>query len=164
MMWMASCLNARMLNQLAAQVLDVAGRAVRPGITTEEIDVRSLPVGHRQRLLVTAPRAVSSQIIVHDATVARNAYPSPLNYRGFPKSCCTSVNEVVCHGIPDARALVDGDILNIDISVYYEGMHADLNETFCVGAFPRFRQLIAHLQFDHSLLQQAQKSRLATSC
>jgi len=56
-----------------------------------------------------------------------------LNYRGFPKSCCTSVNEVICHGIPDNRQLQDGDILNVDISVYYGGFHSDLNEMFLIG-------------------------------
>ncbi|KAF5817795.1 putative methionyl aminopeptidase [Helianthus annuus] len=61
------------------------------------------------------------------------AYPSPLNYHFFPKSCCTSVNEVICHGIPDARKLEDGDIVNVDISLYYEGVHGDLNGTFFVG-------------------------------
>jgi methionyl aminopeptidase len=71
--------------------------------------------------------------IVHNATIERNAYPSPLNYNRFPKSVCTSVNEIICHGIPDYRPLQDGDIVNIDVSVYYQGYHADLNETFFVG-------------------------------
>ncbi|KND91354.1 Methionine aminopeptidase 1, partial [Tolypocladium ophioglossoides CBS 100239] len=65
--------------------------------------------------------------------LARESYPSPLNYNHFPKSCCTSVNEVICHGIPDQRVLLDGDILNIDISIYHEGFHADLNETYYIG-------------------------------
>lgn len=71
--------------------------------------------------------------IVHEATVERGAYPSPLNYYKFPKSVCTSVNEVICHGIPDYRELRDGDIVNIDVSVYKDGFHGDLNETFLVG-------------------------------
>jgi methionyl aminopeptidase len=95
---------------IGREVLDIAGRAVRAGITCDEIDR-----------------------IVHEATVEREAYPSPLNYHKFPKSVCTSVNEVICHGIPDMRELVDGDIVNIDISVYKDGYHADLNETFFVG-------------------------------
>eukprot|EP00899_Mesostigma_viride_P025043 jgi/Mesvir1/5723/Mv09825-RA.2 len=95
---------------LGREVLDLAGRAVRPGVTTEEIDR-----------------------IVHEATIAAGAYPSPLNYHSFPKSCCTSVNEVICHGIPDRRPLEEGDIINIDISVCLDGYHGDLNETFCVG-------------------------------
>ncbi|TQV96744.1 methionine aminopeptidase 1 [Cordyceps javanica] len=65
--------------------------------------------------------------------VAAESYPSPLNYRNFPKSLCTSPNEVVCHGIPDQRVLLDGDILNLDISIFHEGYHADLNETYYVG-------------------------------
>jgi methionyl aminopeptidase len=61
------------------------------------------------------------------------SYPSPLNYNHFPKSVCTSVNEVICHGIPDQRVLLDGDILNIDVSLYHEGYHSDLNETYYIG-------------------------------
>lgn len=95
---------------LAREVLDIAVRAAKVGVTTEKIDE-----------------------IVHNACIERDAYPSPLNYYGFPKSCCTSVNEVICHGIPDDRELQDGDILNIDISLYHDGMHGDLNETICIG-------------------------------
>ncbi|KAL8868694.1 MAG: hypothetical protein Q9174_004821, partial [Haloplaca sp. 1 TL-2023] len=61
------------------------------------------------------------------------AYPSPLNYNHFPKSVCTSVNEVICHGIPDSRVLLDGDIVNLDVSLYHGGYHGDLNETYYVG-------------------------------
>jgi methionyl aminopeptidase len=96
--------------RIGREVLDIAGKAVRVGITCDEIDR-----------------------IVHEATIERDAYPSPLNYHRFPKSVCTSVNEVICHGIPDLRELKDGDILNIDVSVYKNGYHADLNETFLVG-------------------------------
>jgi methionyl aminopeptidase len=96
--------------RIGREVLDIAGRAVRVGITCDELDE-----------------------IVHNATIERNAYPSPLNYNRFPKSVCTSVNEIICHGIPDYRPLQDGDIVNIDVSVYYQGYHADLNETFFVG-------------------------------
>jgi len=96
--------------RIGRQALDIAHAAVKPGVTTDDIDR-----------------------IVHDFIISKDAYPSPLNYRWFPKSCCTSVNEVVCHGIPDARPLEDGDILNVDVSVFYKGFHADLNETFCVG-------------------------------
>ena len=91
-------------------VLNHAASFVRAGVTTEEID--------RQ---------------VHEKCIELGAYPSPLTYRGFPKACCTSVNEVICHGIPDKRPLVDGDICNVDISVFFKGFHADLNETFLVG-------------------------------
>ena len=66
-------------------------------------------------------------------THSTQSYPSPLNYNFFPKSVCTSLNEVICHGIPDQRVLVDGDILNLDVSLYHGGYHADLNETYYVG-------------------------------
>ena len=92
-------------------MLDIASAALRPGVTGEEIDK-----------------------IVFAATVERGCYPSPLNYHGFPKSLCVSVNEVICHGIPDSRPLEEGDIVNLDISLYTpEGFHADLNETFAIG-------------------------------
>lgn len=95
---------------IARGALDAGHNAVAAGVTTEEIDR-----------------------VVHEYTISQNAYPSPLNYRNFPRSCCTSVNEVVCHGIPDTRPLADGDIVNIDVSVYFGGYHADLNETYLVG-------------------------------
>ena len=93
------------------KVLDACAAAVRPGVTTDELDR-----------------------IAHEVTVAGGGYPSPLNYCSFPKSCCTSVNEVICHGIPDMRPLEDGDIVNLDISVYLNGFHGDLNETVLCGA------------------------------
>lgn len=96
--------------KVGREVLDIAAKAVRPGVTTDELDR-----------------------IVHEATVERGAYPSPLGYRGFPKSVCTSVNEVITHGIPDSRELVEGDIVNIDVTCYYHGFHGDLNETYPVG-------------------------------
>ncbi|XP_065493376.1 methionine aminopeptidase 1D, mitochondrial isoform X2 [Caloenas nicobarica] len=71
--------------------------------------------------------------IVHHEIIRQNAYPSPLGYGGFPKSVCTSVNNVVCHGVPDSRPLQDGDIINIDVTVYYNGYHGDTSETFLVG-------------------------------
>lgn len=70
---------------------------------------------------------------VHETTISANAYPSPLRYAGFPKSVCTSVNNVACHGIPDDRPLQDGDIINIDVSVYLNGYHGDCSRTFIVG-------------------------------
>jgi len=82
----------------------------QPGATTDEIDR-----------------------IVHEAVVSRGAYPSPLNYHSFPKSCCTSVNEVICHGIPDNRPLQEGDIINLDITCYLNGYHGDCSEMFVVG-------------------------------
>ncbi|EED79808.1 predicted protein [Postia placenta Mad-698-R] len=100
----------RTVCRLAREVLDIAASHVRPGITTDEIDE-----------------------IVHNETIKRNAYPSPLNYKGYPKSVCTSINEVICHGIPDQRRLQEGDIINIDVTLYYDGFHGDLNETYPVG-------------------------------
>jgi methionyl aminopeptidase len=97
--------------RMGRQVLEVAARALRVGVTTDEIDR-----------------------IVHDACIERDCYPSPLNYYNFPKSVCTSVNEVICHGIPDFREVQNGDIVNLDVTVYNRGgYHGDLNETFCVG-------------------------------
>ncbi|MFT3852326.1 MAG: type I methionyl aminopeptidase [Ilumatobacteraceae bacterium] len=95
---------------VAAEVLRLAGERVAPGVTTDEIDVH-----------------------VHDLCIERNAYPSPLNYNGYPKSVCTSVNEVICHGIPDSRPLQDGDIVNLDVTTYIGGVHGDTNATFLVG-------------------------------
>jgi methionyl aminopeptidase len=96
--------------KLGREVLDTAAKAVRVGVTTDEIDR-----------------------VVHEACIERSCYPSPLNYFNFPKSVCTSINEVICHGIPDFRELQDGDICNIDVSTYIDGMHGDLNETYFVG-------------------------------
>lgn len=94
----------------AAEILLRSGELVRPGTTTDEIDR-----------------------VVHDLSVEAGGYPSPLNYRGFPKSVCTSVNEVICHGIPDSRPLADGDIVNIDVTLFREGVHGDTSATFLVG-------------------------------
>jgi methionyl aminopeptidase len=100
----------RTSGRIAAQAVEVVGAAVRPGITTDELDA-----------------------VAHEFLVAHDAYPSTLGYRGFPKSSCTSLNEVVCHGIPDDTVLRDGDILNVDITAFHDGMHGDLNRTFLVG-------------------------------
>merc|ERR1712046_367800 len=70
---------------------------------------------------------------IHEFICSKGAYPSCLNYYNFPRSCCTSVNEIICHGIPDTRPLEDGDIINLDITAYIDGHHGDMNETFCVG-------------------------------
>lgn len=96
--------------RLAAEALLLAGDRLRVGMTTLEIDE-----------------------LVHKFLVDRGAYPSPLNYHGFPKSICTSVNEVVCHGIPSRRRLRDGDIINIDITCKLDGFHGDTSATFYVG-------------------------------
>ncbi len=96
--------------RIAAAAIDTVGDAIRPGITTDELDR-----------------------IGHEFLIANDAYPSTLGYRGFLKSLCSSVNEVVCHGIPDDTVLLEGDIVNIDITAFTNGMHGDTNRTFLVG-------------------------------
>ncbi len=96
--------------RLAARARDLVGEQVAPGVTTDELDR-----------------------IGHEFLCDHGAYPSTLGYKGFPKSLCTSVNEVVCHGIPDARVIEDGDIVNIDITAYLDGVHGDTNATFLAG-------------------------------
>ncbi|KAI6187502.1 Methionine aminopeptidase [Aphelenchoides besseyi] len=100
----------RLACKLGREVLDEGAAAVAVGVTTDELDR-----------------------VVHEACIERECYPSPLGYYKFPKSCCTSVNEVICHGIPDLRPLENGDLCNIDVTVYHRGFHGDLNETFFVG-------------------------------
>ncbi len=100
----------RAAGRIASRALDAVGEAVRPGVTTDELDR-----------------------IAHEFVVSHGAYPSTLGYRGYPKSCCTSVNEVICHGIPDDTVLREGDIVNVDITAYRDGYHGDTNRTFRVG-------------------------------
>ena len=95
---------------LAAEILARASEMVKPGVSTEEINR-----------------------FVHDYTVKKGAYPSPLNYNGFPKSVCTSVNNVVCHGIPGNYVLKDGDIINVDVTCTLKGYHGDTSKTLLVG-------------------------------
>ena len=100
----------RVAGRLAAQARDLVGSHVAPGVTTDELDR-----------------------IGHEFLCDHGAYPSTLGYRGFPKSLCASVNEVICHGIPDARVIEDGDIVNIDVTAYLHGVHGDTNATFLAG-------------------------------
>ena len=100
----------RVAGRLAAQALQEVGRHVAPGVTTDELDR-----------------------IGHEFLIDRGAYPSTLGYRGLPKSLCTSVNEVICHGIPDDTVVADGDIVNIDITAFIGGVHGDTNATFLAG-------------------------------
>ena len=100
----------RVAGRIAAQALAAGGSAVAPGVTTDEVDR-----------------------VVHEFLVDHDAYPSTLGYRGFPKSCCTSLNEVICHGIPDSTVIQDGDIVNIDVTAFIGGVHGDTNGTFLAG-------------------------------
>ncbi|MCF4006400.1 type I methionyl aminopeptidase [Corynebacterium uropygiale] len=100
----------REASRIAANALAAAGAAVKPGVTTDEIDR-----------------------VAHEYMCDHGAYPSTLGYRGFPKSCCVSLNEIVCHGIPDTTVIEDGDIVNIDVTAYKNGVHGDTNATFLAG-------------------------------
>lgn len=100
----------REASRIAANALELAGAAVAPGVTTDEIDR-----------------------IAHEYMIDHGAYPSTLGYRGYTKSCCVSLNEIVCHGIPDTTVIQDGDICNIDVTAYKDGVHGDTNATFLAG-------------------------------
>jgi methionyl aminopeptidase len=100
----------RRAGRAAREVLEAVGAHVEPGVTTDELDA-----------------------VVHEHALGLGAYPSPLGYHGFPKSVCTSVNEVICHGIPDDRPLAEGDIVNVDVTLYLDGVHGDTSTMFRVG-------------------------------
>ncbi|TCO56858.1 type I methionyl aminopeptidase [Actinocrispum wychmicini] len=100
----------RVASRIAARALQEGGKAVKPGATTDDVDA-----------------------VVHEFLLDNGAYPSTLGYRGFPKSCCTSLNEVICHGIPDSTVIEDGDIVNIDVTAFIGGVHGDCNATFLAG-------------------------------
>lgn len=110
----------RIAGRIAAQAMAAGAAVIAPGVTTDEIDE-----------------------VVHDFIVEHGAYPSTLGYRGFPKSCCTSVNEVICHGIPDARPLEDGDLVKIDVTAFYEGVHGDNCATYGCGELDEQSRLLA---------------------
>jgi methionyl aminopeptidase len=110
----------RAAGKIAAQAIQLVGEACRPGVTTDELDR-----------------------IGHEFVVSQGAYPSTLGYRGYPKSLCSSLNEVICHGIPDDTVLKDGDIINIDITAFKDGFHGDSNVTFMVGdVAPQVKELV----------------------
>ncbi|HKT01141.1 MAG TPA: type I methionyl aminopeptidase [Rugosimonospora sp.] len=109
----------RVAGRLAAQATVLAGEHCKPGVTTDEVDR-----------------------IVHEFLCDHGAYPSTLGYKGFPKSCCTSLNEVICHGIPDSTVIEDGDIINVDVTAYLDGVHGDTDATFCVGAVSEEARLL----------------------
>jgi methionyl aminopeptidase len=100
----------RKAGRIAARAIALVGEHAKPGVTTDELDR-----------------------IGHEFLISQNSYPSTLGYRGFPKSLCSSINEVICHGIPDDTLLQDGDILNIDITAFHDGYHGDSNVTFKIG-------------------------------
>jgi methionyl aminopeptidase len=109
----------RIAGRLAARALDEVGRGVAPGVTTDELDR-----------------------IGHEFLCDHGAYPSTLGYRGYPKSLCTSINEVICHGIPDDTVLREGDIVNVDITAFIGGVHGDTNATFTVGEVDETSRLL----------------------
>lgn len=109
----------RAAGTIAAQAIALVGEHCKPGVTTDELDR-----------------------IGHEFLIENGAYPSALQYRGFPKSICTSVNEVICHGIPDNTVLQEGDIVNIDITAFKDGFHGDSNQTFLVGQVKEEVQLL----------------------
>lgn len=110
----------RTAGRIAARAMAAGAAAIAPGVTTDEIDA-----------------------VVHDFLIAQDAYPATLNYRGFPKSCCTSVNEVVCHGIPDARPLEDGDLVKLDVTAFWDGVHGDNCATYACGEVDEESRLLA---------------------
>jgi methionyl aminopeptidase len=109
----------RHASDLAAQALQLGGEAVKPGAVTDDIDA-----------------------VIHEFLTDHGAYPSTLGYRNFPKSCCTSLNEVICHGIPDSTLIEDGDIVNIDVTAYTGGVHGDTNATFLAGEVSEENRLL----------------------
>jgi methionyl aminopeptidase len=109
----------RVAGKIAAQAMNAAAEIINPGVTTDDLDR-----------------------VVHEFLIDKGAYPSTLGYRGFPKSCCTSVNEVICHGIPDARPLEDGDIVKIDVTAYIQGVHGDTCATFFCGEVDQRSRLL----------------------
>ncbi len=109
----------REASRIAADALQAAGEACVPGATTDDVDK-----------------------VVHDYLVAHGAYPSTLGYRGFPKSCCVSLNEIVCHGIPDTQVIEEGDIVNVDVTAYKNGVHGDTNATFYAGEVSEENRLL----------------------
>jgi methionyl aminopeptidase len=100
----------RLASRIAATAMLEGSKVIAPGVTTDEIDR-----------------------VVHEYICDHHAYPSTLGYKHFPKSCCTSLNEVICHGIPDSTVIADGDIVNIDVTAYIDGVHGDTNATYLAG-------------------------------
>ncbi|MFZ3183284.1 MAG: type I methionyl aminopeptidase [Pseudomonas sp.] len=113
----------RIAGRLAAEVLEMIGEHVKPGVTTDQLNT-----------------------ICHDYIVnVQQAIPAPLNYKGFPKSICTSINHVVCHGIPNEKPLKDGDVLNIDVTVIKDGYHGDTSKMYMVGKVSEWAEKLARI-------------------
>src|SRR3954471_12370416 len=123
----------RVAGRIAAGALAEAGKAVAPGVTTEELDR-----------------------IAHEYMIDHGGYPSTLGYKGFPKSCCTSLNEIICHGIPDSTVVEDGDIVNIDVTAYLDGVHGDTNATFLAGDVAEEHRLL--VERTHEAMMRAIKA------
>ncbi|WP_334151487.1 type I methionyl aminopeptidase [Hyphomicrobium sp.] len=123
----------RKAGQLAAAALDMIGPYVEPGVTTEELDDRVLAFA-----------------------LDHGAIPAPLNYRGFPKSICTSVNHVVCHGIPGPKPLREGDVINIDVTLIVDGWHGDTSRMYAVGAISRRAERLIEVTYEALKLGVAQ--------
>ena len=119
----------RRAGRLAAETLDMIGPLVRSGITTAELDR-----------------------VCHDFILAHGATPAPLGYRGYPKSICTSINHVVCHGIPGERVLVDGDVINIDVTVILDGWHGDTSRMYAAGEASTKARLLLDVTYDALML------------
>lgn len=115
----------RAAGKLAAEVLDYITPSVLPGTTTEYLNT-----------------------LCHDFIISRGAIPAPLNYRGFPKSICTSINHVVCHGIPGPKKLKDGDCINIDVTVILDGWHGDTSRMFFIGKPKRLAERLCQVTFE----------------
>ncbi len=118
----------REASKIAANALAVAGAAVAPGVTTDEIDR-----------------------VAHEYMLDHGAYPSTLGYRGYPKSCCVSLNEIVCHGIPDTTVIREGDIVNIDVTAYKNGVHGDTNATFLAGEVEERHRLLVERTYQATM-------------
>ena len=123
------CVAMRRAGLLAAEVLDFITPHVQVGTTTDQLDT-----------------------LCHDYIVNHGATPAPLNYRGFPKSICTSINHVVCHGIPGKKKLAAGDILNIDVTVIVDGWHGDSSRMFCIGKVPRKAARLVEVTYEAMML------------
>ncbi|KQB85348.1 Methionine aminopeptidase 2 [Corynebacterium oculi] len=118
----------REASAIAANALAVAGAAVKPGVTTDEIDR-----------------------VAHEYMIDHGAYPSTLGYLHFPKSCCVSLNEIVCHGIPDSTVIQDGDIVNIDVTAFKNGVHGDTNATFLAGEVSEEHRLLVERTYEATM-------------